>query len=313
MSTDSAILATIAYFDTFDFALTPEEIFAFLWKDKAELQDCYGSLHRLSNNQTLETKDGFYFFPGRSSTLRRREESVIPTEERLRRAELGARLIGWLPFVRAIFVCNSVAAEMAVEKSDIDFFVVAEAGRLWLVRFCTNIILKIFGLRTNAEHSAGHICLSFFASVNDLNLAPWRVASDDIYLAIWLRQLYPLYDPGQKISQKIQSENAWVSEFLRNADFDDYKYLSGIYSADGMVKKFKEWCLSGRLGNFVERQLKQFQWAKLRSNIKEKAKAGGVDVVLTDGILKFHENDARLGMREKWLARCSSNLSSRTQ
>ena len=307
MTTDSAILATIAYFDIFDFALTPEEIFSFLWKDKVELVDCYGSLHRLTNNQTLETKDSFYFLPGRSSTVRRRQESVMPTEERLRRAKFGARLISWLPFVRAVFVCNSVAAEMAGEKSDIDFFVVTGAGRLWLARFCTNIILKIFRLRTNAEHSAGHICLSFFASENNLNLAPWRVASDDVYLAIWLRQLYPLYDPGQKILRKIQTENAWVMEFLPNADFEMCNLFSSVIarSDEGTTKQSSR----GILGNFLESQLKNFQWANLRPNIKEKAKAGGVDIVLNDGILKFHENDAPLGIREKWLAKCKSYAS----
>ncbi|MEK7624737.1 MAG: hypothetical protein AAB467_00115, partial [Patescibacteria group bacterium] len=218
MQIESAILSTIVYFDNFDFALTPEEIFQFLWKNNSALEDCYGILRRLAEEDSIETRDSFYFLPGRSANVKRRQESVVPTEERLRKAKFCARLIDWLPFVRAIFVCNSVAAEMAVVKSDIDLFIVTAEGRIWFVRFFTNLFLKLFRLRTHAGHSAGHICLSFFATEKNLNLAPWRVADDDIYLAIWLKQLLPVYDPGQRIYKKIQSENIWVNEFLPNAN-----------------------------------------------------------------------------------------------
>lgn len=305
MSNSSAILTTLAYFDTFDFALTPEEIFRFLWNEKADLQDCYGILRKLADEGVVETKDSYYFFPGRSSTVKRRQESVVPTEDRLRRAQLATRLIRWVPFVRAIFVCNSVASEMAVAKSDIDFFIVTAEGRIWLVRFYANLILKLFGLRTHEGHSAGHICLSFFVSEKNLNLAPWRIANDDIYLALWLKQLLPIYDPEQKMFKKIQNENTWVNELFPNANFGIGKLPDEIFWRNGFIKKLKEWSLRGYIGNFLEKQLKRWQVLNLRPELKELANEGGVGVVLSDGILKFHSNDARAQIRKKWLEKCN--------
>lgn len=296
MSDKSAILATIVYFDTFDFALTPEEIFMFLWKCQTEIEDCYGTLYRLAGEGVIETKDSYYFLPGRSATVKRRQESVIPTESRLRRAKFGACLISWLPFVRAIFVCNSVAAEMAVAKSDIDFFIVTAEKRIWFARFFTNLILKLFRLRTHEGQSAGQICLSFFASEENLDLAPWRVADDDIYLALWLKQLLPLYDPKQKIYKKIQAENIWVNEFLPNHKFELCKLSD---------KKLNERSLVSSIGNWFEKQLKFWQQLALRPELKRQAKDLGVGVVMNDGILKFHSNDAREQIRKTWLEKCN--------
>lgn len=294
---NEAVLATVAYFDVFDFPLTKEEIFKYLWKEKAAAENLSEALKFLVENKKLDNKSSFYFFPGREEIINKRQKAIIPTERKIRRAKFAAKLISWLPFVRAIFICNSVAGETAVAESDIDFFIVTAKGRLWFVRFFTNLILKIFRLRTNASHDADKICLSFYASENSLDFSSLLIAEDDIYFAVWVRQLYPVYDPCD-FKNKIVAENKWIDALMPN--LDNHCQILNNKETNG-IKEWLERFLGGRLGDFLENNLRKLQWLKLPTTLKEKSKLNGVNVVLNENFLKMHENDARVEIREKWL------------
>jgi len=53
----------------------------------------------------------------------------------IKKAKRWAKYCGKMPGVKAIFLSGSIACGRATEKSDIDFFIIAQHGRIWTARF----------------------------------------------------------------------------------------------------------------------------------------------------------------------------------
>ena len=299
-----SIAKTLHYFDIAGYPLTKEELFAYLWQPPA--MGYAEFLERLDKVEGIAAKGGYYFLPGREDIILDRQRRLITSEEKMRIAVKAAKKLRAVPFLRAIFVCNSVGAELAGEDSDIDFFIVTEKKRIWITRILVTIIMEIFRLRRTGARIKNKICLSFYVTEDNLDLSPWRVADDDVHFAYWLNQMTPIFDGGGYF-KKFLVANGWTRKFLPNLNSGKtYDYISKISrpSAFGMAwKKMWERMWRGMYGNMVESQAKQAQIAKMKLSGKSVDRKDDKNVVISDGVLKFHEKDARLDYREKWRQR----------
>lgn len=293
---------SLCFFDVFTYPLTAEELYVFGAAPTASYADFKMAL--LAQPPTgVEEHNGFYFLPGRAETAASRLQRVRVVDQKIARARRAARWIRSVPFVRAIFVCNSVAFGTATETSDIDFFIVAAPRRLWLVRFFTNFILKITGQRVGGFHSASKVCLSFYADSEHLGLKPVRISGPDIYLAHWLCTLLPLYDP-ENFFVKIISANEWMAELLPEAWRQFRKIPSNPPTARSRWQTAWEAMWRGSYGDLLESDAKKIQMSMLTPALKDAAKKGDGAVVISDGMLKFHEQDKRAMVQAAWLERC---------
>lgn len=299
-----SIIKTLVYFDFFNFPLTKEELFRYLWI-LSPTDDSLGAFHQLSLPPQIATKDGYYFIAGREKIIAERERGAKISEQKLTIARRAVKLIRSVPFLKAIFVCNSVGAGMARPESDIDFFIITEKNRIWIVRFFTNLILRIFRLRTYGAHQADRICLSFFVDIDHLNLAPWRVVDDDVHFAYWLNMMTPVYDT-ENYHQRLLQANVWTRNYLPHCQPSPNLPRGGaslvVDTRLGKVwKRAWEVMWRGVYGDMVEKQARELQWMRMKLSVKDKANLPDHGVVITDGVLKFHENDTRHTIREKWL------------
>ena len=294
MDIEQKIIRTIAYFTVFRHPLTADEVFAYLWCRAGESrEEVVGRLNELVKAGKLDFKYGFYFFAGNEADVEKRRSAVVPGDVMLRRARTAKKILSVIPFVEAIFVCNSVAAETANENSDIDLFIVTRPGRIWSVRFFSNVLMLAFGLRTAKGHDSGRVCLSFFVDENNLDIGGMRVAEDDVYLVYWLRQILPVFDP-KNILEKIIEKNVWANIYAGSQP------VLKKTESKCILKKIAEKILDAGAGNYLEKKLQEWQWKKLRPELKAKIKEGSSEVVVSGGVLKFHENDARINIREEW-------------
>ena len=164
----TSVRQTLAYFDLFSMPLTVEECFRFLWQPPAISFESFRDFllsHAHSEDPesgSYAERSGFYFLPGRGEAVEKRRQATVPSEELLSIGRRAARLIAWIPWLQAIFICNSVGAEIAHGASDIDFLIITVPGRLWTVRFFSNLILRLARLRTYGARTARRICLSFY-------------------------------------------------------------------------------------------------------------------------------------------------------
>ena len=189
---DESIKKTLAYFSLFDHPLTKEELFAYLWQPPIINYEDF----LVSGLNNLQEKNGYYLLTGEDKIAETRQEQMLTCQKKLKIAEKAARKIRSVPFIRAVFVCNTIGAGTANKNSDIDFFIITAPKRIWLVRFFCNLILKFWGLRVTTKKTKDKVCLSFFVDENNLNLDDLRIVNEDVYLSYWVYQLIPIYDPN---------------------------------------------------------------------------------------------------------------------
>lgn len=307
---ESAALATLTYYDLLDLPLTAVECWRYLlrprsgveaWKRgsvqgderlarlhagtlaRFSLRDVEMTLAVLVRKRALETKHGFYFFPGRSHLVEERIEKHARSQEKWRRLR---RVVGWLraiPFLRGVAVTGSLAFENAKPSSDLDVLIIAASNRVWTVRFFLTIILDLFRLRRRPQgETRDRVCLNHYLSQDALGF-PFR----SLYTAMEYARLVPLL--GETACREFRAANrAWMVEYLVRVFPDTVAHrktlrpsrLLRLFQAGGEVP------LSGWLGDRLEKVLAVVQQARIAR--AEATTAPGGRVVATSARAEFH-------------------------
>lgn len=309
---EKSILATIAYFDIFDYPLTLFEIWKWLFviadlnlsaseprsfveNLKSEIEDSKISLIKIQKilesspilKSLVDSQRGFYFLRGQNNLVEIRRQRYNLAEGKFKKASRVICFLKFIPGVKMIAICNDLAWSNAPEKSDVDFFVITAHHKIWFVRFWAAIFLKIFGLRPSPKKIQDKICLSFFVDENHLNLESIAICRPDIYLIYWIAQLVPIYDCGG-VYEKFIKANSWIKEYLPNffeIELSKRRYLRGM--------TLPTWLGTGE---------KFFRWLQIRlmpKNLKEMANRDS-RVIVNDAMLKFHVNDRRERYKKIW-------------
>lgn len=303
-SLSQSIISTLSYFDQFDYPLTAEELYRFLWQPLVNLTypDFLVQLEIISKEQVCENTLGYYHLSGRSSISEDRRRCLVFVEEKMVIARKAARLLANVPFVKAMYACNTVAAGWPTEKSDIDVFIVVKFGRLWLTRILVTGLIAVANLRRGKQRITDLICLSFYGTDKHLNVSSVAIAAPDIYLIYWLQQLVPVYDDGL-ITQRLYQENSWAQVYLPNGFLNKEMLLGSLPSVSLIarsIRHFFEWLLKGTIGDWIERLARSRQIKR----IERQPHAAPPAVVISDTMLKFHESDRRAEFQAAWLERC---------
>ena len=294
---NKAILSTIGYFDYLNYPLTAMEAHKWLFSDtKYCLSDVVAGLSNM--NDKISCQDGLYFLSGREMIISTRHDNYLFSIFKNKIVSKWFKYLAHVPFVRMIAVCNNFSFNNLKETSDIDLFVIASAGRLYLVRFLLTALTGLLGLRRHGQKIANRFCLSFYIDDKNLNLKDIQISPDDIYLRYWINTVLPVYDEG--IYLDFCAENSWLDDSLSNR----YPYNPGIRRRTNAGrlnwKRFCERVLSGRIGDAIEAMLKRIQLAKMSQNKMSLSQESDSRVIISDHMLKFHEKDRRLEYLEKF-------------
>ncbi len=303
-----SVVRTIAFFDIFDHPLTDRELFEYLHgaptKPKLDFAHFFLKTRDFPDTRIAYT-NGLWHLSGRESLVRVHTERSVSMERKLRNLKKAVRLFSVTPFVRGVFVCNTLAFNAADDDSDIDVLVIVTFGRMWFARLWTTLIMSVFRLRRTKKKISNRICLSFYLADRALNLSKFRISSDDIYLAYWIRTLIPVYDPDHLSDSILRANRELLSPFLSHA-----RHSEPTLHYMGTIQKYKrnsvwivESLLSGRLGDYFERFTRSIQRKKIMHNTRSLVHAKDTRVVVNDSVLKFHENDRRIRYRDAWYER----------
>ncbi len=300
----TTIVKTLAWFDIFDYPLTREELYKYLW--------CEGTpdVKKMAYEEFMREdmapfSRNYYFLPGREHIIAERERKIPLLDKKMKIAKHAIRKLRWIPFVRAVFASNTVAQGTAHADSDIDVFIITKAGRLYLTRLLVTLILTLTRYRRTSTVIRNRVCLCFYATDDALNLAPIRIADPDIYLAYWIVQLLPLYDPDNYF-EKIQHANAWLKNYLPHAPTASclaHRFRVDDNTISHAVKKFFQAAWRGAYGDLLESQAKKIQQVKMKLNKFSVQNKSDTRVIISDQMLKFHENDRREEYRATWESR----------
>jgi hypothetical protein len=205
---ETAIAQTLAYADVFDYPMTAEEVHRYLIRARASVGEVSGALQAAVAQGDWLTCSGPFF------VLRARESLI---ETRLARSEVSARLwpaaleygyrMARLPFVRMVAVTGSLARANVGERRDIDYFIVTQAGRLWICR-----AMLVLLTRVPAALSGFKICLNYLVTLSAEALV---FPEQNLYAAHEVAQMVPLQ--GLAVYDLIRQRNQWVMGYLPNA------------------------------------------------------------------------------------------------
>ncbi len=194
-------------------------------------------------------------------------------------------LLRFLPGIRAVAVCNSVALGTADKNSDIDLLIITEPNKLWTARIFSTLFLQILGVRRHGNKIAGRFCLSFFITENVLDFHNIALKPRDPYLAFWISSLVPIF--GQESFQKISKLNTLFIQ--ENANIIP-KFNSEVLSlpiGESHIRSFLEILF----GKWFEGAMKKL-FLK-RTEGKRDLLHDSSGTVITDDMLKFHNTDKR--------------------
>ncbi len=301
-----AIFETVSYFDQFQYPLTREELYRYLWRPHANDHMLYEDflLDVVEwEDDRVQVTNGFFHIIGREHIITLRQGRIVTVEQKMNIAMRGIKILRMIPHVRSVFVCNTLAGHIPGEDSDIDLYIIVRKGHLWYARFLSNAILKLLRMRTGKKHK-DKICLSFFVADSHLNMFSLQWPRPDIYLMYWILQLIPIYDPDH-LHSSIMRANTWIKEYIPHG-------MMGYHGAKRWTVEDGRWsyAIKSMLSRFCksegwERRLKNLQRPRIEQVYGYVASLPDSRVIVNDHMLKFHENDRRQQFHDEWLQRIS--------
>ncbi len=189
----------------------------------------------------------------------------------------------FIPWVEMVAIVNSLSMYATHKDSDIDLFIITEKNRMWFVRVFVTLLFSCLWVWRKGDEVAGNFCLSFFITTDAMDLSKIAL-EDDIYLYYWIYYLKPIFIRGDMYDQFL-AQNSWVV-IPPDQKNENAKYIT--YSQNRGKSCFFWWILDSIFRYFWEK--------KTQKSYREKWSPEGV--IITSEMLKFHDQDRRVEIRD---------------
>jgi len=198
------ILATIAYFNMFDYPLKKNEIFQFLGHsdDFAEFER---ALNFLTNDSVIFKIGEFYSLHNNFSLAIKRQKGHEQANHMLKKAEKVAILISAFPFIKGVAISGSLSKFFADDRTDVDFFIITTPNRLWIARTFLHMFKKI----TYLFNLQDLFCMNYFIDESEP-----VILEKNIYTATEVATILPMR--GAEAFEIFFTANTWTKNFLPN-------------------------------------------------------------------------------------------------
>ncbi len=292
-----SILATLVYYDIFDFPLTLLEVNKYLINPgRFSAENVKSSVFNIKAAEIaieldnivrmgiVGHKNGLYFLAGRDNLYDLRIEREKIAAQKWDKFLKIAKWFQAVPYLRAILASGSLAINNTEHESDFDVLAVAESGRLYTCRIFLCLTASLFGARrTRYERSApDKFCFNHYITDGSLN-----ISHESLYNAQNYINLKPIFAENDLV-QRFYIENNWLEKYILNFDFNEVNkgHLLGREGALCIVAKILEFILNSKLGNWLENILKNYQQKRIKNNPATYESGGRV--IFNDSELEFH-------------------------
>jgi hypothetical protein len=231
-------LRALLYFDIFNYPLTAEEVTRYSPAIVNFPADQF--LENLVSRKILFRFENFYSLHDDPQIALRRVKGNALAEKKMKTAKMFSYLVSLFPFVKAVMLSGSISKGYMDENSDIDYFIVTQANRLWVVRAMLAVYRRIF-----LFNSHKNLCTNYFIDNHNL-----EIGEKNIFTAVELRTTKPMF--GRSTIENFHAANAWAFSFLPNFMIEtgaasDQQFflktiLEKIFSFKG-VDHFNKWLM----------------------------------------------------------------------
>jgi len=310
---EQSVIKTLAYYRALRTPLTLVQLGRYLISDtdeKYSLSEIAHGVKELVDKKIVVEQKGLYWLDtgGRApkNTWLKFVRSEKTSQRKIGKALKAFKLFSLAPFLRALFICGSVARKVSHPGSDIDFLILTRPGRVWTVRFFLTVFAFLLGKKTNdAKMVRGgeyrlrgsrkdKFCLNHYRSSANLKLEePLR----DLYSAQEYAGMLNIYS-GNRIDRKFFKKNKlWMKKFVSHFNFSKLPITeSNDYSPAGLRRTLEK-MLGGKIGHIIEKLL-------CRAQVKKISLSGGrleaeQRVIAEEEVIMFHLNPrAPLALRK---------------
>jgi len=249
------ILATLAYFDVFNYPLTREEIGLFL-PVKCDPIAFDMAMTCLVGCRLIYRFDRFYTLKNDPYLIKRRNDGNQKAAEMIKTARKVGNILIRFPYVRGIAISGSLSKNFADAESDIDLFIVTAPNRMWVARTLMHLLKKLTFL-VNREH---YFCMNYYIDEQQL-----EIAEKNIYTATEVVTLIPIQ--GDTTFADFFAANAWTRNYLPN-------HIMRVSTAKSLskrpLKSLIEWLLNNRLGELLDNKLMRITASRWEQKTREK-------------------------------------------
>jgi predicted nucleotidyltransferase len=287
------ILATLAYFDIFNYPLTSGEIYLFL-KNRYDQDDYKDAIKCLVGSRSVYQFGIFYTLKNDHSLIVRRRDGNKKAAEMIKIAD---KISNWLihfPYVRGIAISGSLSKNYADANSDIDLFIITAPNRLWIARTLMHAFKKLTFLLNKQDY----FCMNYYIDEEQL-----EIVEKTLYTAIEVVTLIPLQ--GDVQFERFYAANAWTRENLPNKIM---RVSSAKSIKSGWVKSIFESLLNNRAGDFIDNMLMTVTAGRWRKKTELKKLNAKGKVLALDVDKHFAKPDPR-NFQNKLLRQYESKIS----
>jgi hypothetical protein len=198
------ILATIAYFNMFDYPLKKNEIFLFLGHcdDFSEFER---ALNFLTNDSVIFKIGEYYSLHNNFALALKRQNGYEKAIHMLKKGEKAAKLISAFPFIKGVAISGSLSKYFADDRTDIDFFIITAPNRLWIAR----TFLHLFKKLTYLLNMQDLFCMNYFIDESEP-----VILEKNIFTATEVATILPVQ--GVEAFELFFKANGWTKNFLPN-------------------------------------------------------------------------------------------------
>lgn len=237
---EQSIIKALAYFDIFNYPLTLDEIHHFL-DQTVTRDDVLLTLQQLVDDNRVFRMGSFYSLQQDPSLRARRNNGNHKAGVLL---TTGYKVGGFLyqfPFVRGIGISGSLSKNFADQNTDIDYFIITQANRLWLARTLMHLFKKLTFI-TGHQHL---YCMNYYIDEEAL-----CIDEQNIFTATELVTLKPVC--GNGTMDRFYDQNNWAGSYFPNQPVSKE---SIVLAKSGRLKKAIEWLLDNKVGNSLDNWL----------------------------------------------------------
>lgn len=295
-ATAQNILKTLGYFDLFQYPLTRKEIYSFHATEVSVL-DIDKTLEILIQNKAVFSLDEFYSLSNDLSLAGRRRKGNQEAVKQLKIARRVARFLSKFPYVKGVAVSGSLSKNFANEITDIDFFIITEANRLWIARTLMHFYKKL----TFLTGRQNWFCMNYY--VDEAGL---KIEEKNIFTAMEITTLIPMQ--GRKSMNDFMAANTWIMEYFpvnspANTPVPEIN--------KGLICKVIEKLFSGRLGNAVDKWLMGItdrRWRKKTERHQVNSRGGDMGMMVDRHYSKPDPENFQNKIVESYIAKVNKLL-----
>ena len=271
----NSIIATIVYYDIFDYPLTSLEVYNFL-VNPGRIAKITGGIGEISFKEIVEEldslvklnilgeKNAFYSLAGREDLYALRIKKQKIADQKWKKFLKLTRFLSLAPYLRGVFASGSMALCNTDEESDFDVLVIAKSGRLYTCRLFLWLISSLLMARRKKHEKVApnKLCFNHYITDGDLFLNHKSLFNAQAYINLKPVMVRP------ELIDKFFSSNLWLNNYAYNFKVQS-NFVRRTVSRPLIFivpAKMAEFILNSSLGTWLEKFLRSHQQKIIKNN-----------------------------------------------